>query len=136
MLLGLLALRPYISSLSQSAWIDLYFLFHFEAIIWKRSQTTETSKVIPEIITFIPVIGRKFGLDTPDRSRNKIQKCSYRVLAISEKKDSPLHQGLNVMLCLGVACTACSFFQLLYAISTFRFFINEYSTVNAMYANF
>ena len=39
---------------------------NFEAIIWKRFQTTETIKkieAIPEIITFIPVIGGKIGLD-------------------------------------------------------------------------
>ena len=85
----------------------------------------------------LPGLSRNGPLDTPDRSRNKIQKCSYRVLAISEKKDStPLHQGLNVMLCFGVACKACSFSQLLYAISTFRLFINENSTVNTMYDEF
>ena len=37
----------------------------FEAIIWKRSQTTETNgkiKAIPEIITVVLVIGGKGGL--------------------------------------------------------------------------
>ena len=39
---------------------------NFEAIIWKRFQTTETIETIeaiPKNITFIPVIGGKSGLD-------------------------------------------------------------------------
>ena len=60
---------------------------NFEAIIWKCSQTTETirtiiimdgdmlthtlrSKAIPEILTFIPVIKNKFGLDGAEVEKN------------------------------------------------------------------
>ena len=47
---------------------------NFEAIIWKRSQTTETIGTIEgyplEIITIIPVIENKFGLDATEVEKN------------------------------------------------------------------
>ena len=44
---------------------------NFEAIIWKRSQTNETIEGYPlEIITIIPVIANKFGLDGTEVEKN------------------------------------------------------------------
>ena len=47
---------------------------NFEVIIWKRSQTTETIGTIEgyplEIITIIPVIENKFGLDDTEVEKN------------------------------------------------------------------
>ena len=47
---------------------------NFEAIIWKRFQTNETIGTIEgyplEIITIIPVIANKFGLDATEVEKN------------------------------------------------------------------
>lgn len=53
--------------------------------LFRRVGRSKRSKAILEIITIIPVIGEKFGLDAA-KAGKKIQKCSHRVWAISEKR--------------------------------------------------
>ena len=72
---------------------------NFEAIIWKRSQTTETIGTIPEIITFIPIIENKFGPDGAEAEKI-IHKCSQRVWGLFEIRESPWHQVFEEILCL------------------------------------
>ena len=75
----------------------------FEAIIWKRSQTTRRSgwsKAIPEVITLFPVIENKFGPDGAEAEKI-IHKCSQRVWGLFEiSRESPWHQVSEEILCL------------------------------------
>ena len=74
----------------------------FEAIIWKRSQTTRRSgwsKAIPEVITLFPVIENKFGPDGAEAEKI-IHKCSQRVWGLFEIRESPWHQVFEEILCL------------------------------------
>ena len=77
------------TELSSIQTIRTFVNVHFEAIIWKRSQTTETigtiEGAIPEVITFIPVrcipvIENKFDPDGAEAEKI-IHKCSQCVSA-------------------------------------------------------
>ena len=95
-----------------STWIDLYFLFHFEAIIvealsddWVERKWSLKSSILFQLSggnsVWTPLI----------EAETKYKNVRTGYWQYREKKDSPLHQVLNVMLCLRVACTACSFFN-------------------------
>ena len=69
----------------------------------RRLRRSGRSKAIPEIITTIPVIENKFGLDAAEVEKI-IQKCLHRVLALFETRES---QVLHVILCLRGTLLAC-----------------------------
>ena len=90
------------------AWIELSSL---RTIVSKRSygnalrrlRRSGRSKAIPEVITTIPVIENKFGLDAAEVEKI-IRKCLHRVLALFETRES---QVLHVILCLRGTLLAC-----------------------------
>lgn len=77
----------------------VYILKRSYGNTFRRLRRSWQSKAIPEIITYIPVIDNKFGLDSTE-VKKIIQKCPHSVLPLFETRESPWHQVLDVILCL------------------------------------
>ena len=65
----------------------------------RRLRRSGRSKIVPEVITFIPVIENKFGPDGAE-AQKIIHKCSQRVWGLFEIRESPWHQVFEEILCL------------------------------------